>query len=61
MDELVDRLVEKVGIDKETARKVVDFLKEHASELPKWLGENETLRGVAERFNLGGLFGGQKD
>ncbi len=37
MEELVAKLTEKVGLDPEMARKVVDFLKEHADEVPGWL------------------------
>jgi hypothetical protein len=37
MDELVEKLTAKVGLDPEMARKVVDFLKEHADEVPSWL------------------------
>ncbi|HKE19202.1 MAG TPA: hypothetical protein VKB80_30210 [Kofleriaceae bacterium] len=37
MDELVSKLTEKVGLDPEMAKKVVEFLKEHASEVPGWL------------------------
>ena len=32
MDEFVNKMVEKVGIDKGTAMKVIDFLKDHADE-----------------------------
>ncbi len=32
MEEFVDKMSEKVGIDKDTARKVVEFLQEHADE-----------------------------
>jgi hypothetical protein len=39
MDELVAKLTEKVGLDAETAKKVVDFLKEHADEVPGWLAK----------------------
>ncbi len=56
MEDLINQLVERVGIDKATAEKVVAFLKEHASEVPKWLGQNEMLKGAAEK--LGGKFGG---
>lgn len=39
MDELVEKLTDKVGLDPEMARKVVDFLKEHADEIPGWLAK----------------------
>lgn len=32
MEEFVAKMAEKVGIDRDTARKVVDFLQEHADE-----------------------------
>lgn len=37
MEDFVNKLVEKVGIDKATAEKVVDFLKEHADDALKLL------------------------
>ena len=43
MDEFVQQLVAKVGIDKATAEKVVAFVKEHADEIPKWLGQSGVL------------------
>jgi len=51
----MDKLVEQTGIDRETANKVVEFLKEHASEIPGWLGQ-VGLGGIAEK--VGGIFGG---
>jgi hypothetical protein len=32
MDEFVEKMSEKVGIDKDTAMKVIGFLQEHADE-----------------------------
>jgi hypothetical protein len=32
MDEFLEKMSEKVGIDKDTAKKVVEFLQEHADE-----------------------------
>lgn len=63
MEDLVNQLVTKVGIDKPTAEKVVNFLKEHASEIPKWLGENEVAKGMMDKLpgGLGGMFGGNKE
>jgi hypothetical protein len=59
MNELVNKLVEKVGLDGDTAQKVVDFLKEHASEVPGWLA-SEGGQNVLDKIKgeLGGLFGG---
>jgi len=59
MDGLINQLVSKVGIDKATAEKVVNFLKENADQVPKWLGS----AGIADKLPgmLGGMFGGDKD
>lgn len=63
METLIAGLVEKVGLDAETAQKVVDFLKEHADELPQMLASS----GMADKLpgglggavgSLGGMFGG---
>ena len=63
MEDLVNQLVAKVGIDKGTAEKVVNFLKEHATEIPKWLGENDIAKGVVDKLpgGLGGMLGGSKE
>jgi hypothetical protein len=63
MEELVNQLVAKVGIDKATAEKVVAFLKEHATEVPQWLGQSDIAKGVMDKLpgGLGGMFGGKKD
>ncbi|MBN9386652.1 MAG: hypothetical protein J0I20_01255 [Chloroflexi bacterium] len=63
MEDFINQMVAKVGIDKETAEKVVNFLKEHASELPKIIGENEFAKGIVDKLpgGLGGMFGGNKD
>ncbi|HEX5059549.1 MAG TPA: hypothetical protein VFV99_09325 [Kofleriaceae bacterium] len=37
MDEFVQKMVDKVGIDKSTAMKVIDFLKEHADDAVEYL------------------------
>jgi hypothetical protein len=60
MEEFVQKLTSKVGIDKETAEKVLQFLKENASQLPRWLGSEGGS--VAEKLKggLGGAFGGQR-
>jgi hypothetical protein len=63
MDDFVNQMAAKVGIDKATAEKVVAFLKEHAAELPKLLGENEIAKGMVDKLpgGLGGMFGGNKE
>ncbi len=62
MDELVNQLVSKVGIDKATAEKVANFLKENAGEIPKWIGSNDMAKGVMDKLpgGLGDMFGGKK-
>ena len=54
MDELMNGLVEKVGLDKATAEKVIDFLKNNASEIPAMLAK----AGVADKLpgGIGKLF-----
>lgn len=58
MDEFLEKMSEKVGIDKDTAKKVVAFLQEHADEaLPiiKNSGVLEKLPGgLGDK--IGGLF-----
>ncbi|HZH97478.1 MAG TPA: hypothetical protein VEX38_00785 [Fimbriimonadaceae bacterium] len=57
MDDMINKLVTQVGIDRATAEKVVSFLKDHADEVPKWLAQS----GVASKLpggigdKLGGL------
>ncbi len=50
MEEFINGLVEKTGISKEQAEKVIDFLKEHAEDIPKMIGQNEFLHGLAEKL-----------
>ncbi len=54
MEEFVDKMVEKVGIDKETAHKVIAFLKDHADDAIKYLQES----GIKDKLpgGLGKLF-----
>jgi hypothetical protein len=58
MDEFVQKMVDKVGIDKATAMKVIDFLKEHADDAVEYLqksGLKDKLPGgLGDK--LGGLF-----
>jgi hypothetical protein len=64
MDELINGLVKKVGLDEATAKKVVAFLKENAAQLPAMLATNETAKSMVDKLPggvggmLGGLFGG---
>jgi len=50
MEDLVNKMVEKVGIDKATAQKVLDFLKEHADDAVAYLQKS----GIADKLP-GGL------
>jgi hypothetical protein len=50
MDELIQKMVDKVGIDKGTAEKVMAFLKDHAEDAVKYLQTS----GVADKLP-GGL------
>ena len=50
MDELMNGLVEKVGLDKATAEKVIGFLKDNASDIPALLAK----AGIADKLP-GGL------
>lgn len=50
MEDFVQKMSEKVGIDKSTAMKVMDFLKEHADEALQYLQKS----GIADKLP-GGL------
>jgi hypothetical protein len=58
MDEFIQKMVDKVGIDKGTAEKVMAFLKDHADDAVKYLqssGISDKLPGgVGDK--LGKLF-----
>ncbi|PKN55718.1 MAG: hypothetical protein CVU56_19890 [Deltaproteobacteria bacterium HGW-Deltaproteobacteria-14] len=61
--ELIDGLMQKVGLSKEKAEEVLKFLKENAAKIPEWVGQNETLSKVADKLpgGLGGKLFGKKD
>ncbi len=50
MDELINKMVDKVGIDKATAEKVMAFLKDNAGDAVKYLQSS----GIADKLP-GGL------
>jgi hypothetical protein len=50
MEDFVNKMVEKVGIDKATAEKVMAFLKDHADDAVKYLQSS----GMADKLP-GGL------
>ena len=60
MEELIEGLIAKVGLDKDKAEKVVSFLKENASKVPEWLASSGALGklpgGLGDK--LGGMLGG---
>ncbi|MCA9634528.1 MAG: hypothetical protein KC420_00650 [Myxococcales bacterium] len=60
MDEIINGLITKVGLDKETAEKVIAFLKEHADDLPGLLAKSGLQDKITSKLpgGLGGLFGG---
>jgi hypothetical protein len=42
MEEFIEQLIAKTGLDRGMAEKVVDFIKENTNEIPKLLGNNFT-------------------
>ena len=58
MDELIQQLVQKVGLDEEKATQVVEFLKENAAKVPEWLGGSDLLESLKDKLpgGLGKLF-----
>jgi len=58
MDDFVQKMVDKVGIDKATAEKVINFLKEHADDAVEYLQKsgiaNKLPGGIGDK--LGKLF-----
>ena len=58
MEEFVEKLITKVGLSKEQAEKVVDLVKEHAADVPKWLASSGIGKALADKLpgGLGGMF-----
>jgi len=54
MEELIENLMSKVGLSKDIAEKVADFIKEHADDIPGWVAK----AGLKDKLpgGLGGLF-----
>jgi hypothetical protein len=50
MEEMINGLVAKAGIDKATAEKVVAFLKENAHNIPRWLGSTDLGKGLVNKL-----------
>ncbi len=59
MEEIIEGLMNKVGLSEEKAQEVIAFLKEHADKLPALLGSS----GIADKLpgGLGSMFGGGDD
>lgn len=57
MEEFIHQMIEKVGIDRATAEKVIAFLQEHAADLPALLGKAGSAEGLLNQAK--GLFGKQ--
>jgi hypothetical protein len=57
MEDFIQKLTAKVGIDRGTAEKVFAFLKENASQLPSWLGAQGSMMDKL-KGGLGGAPGG---
>ena len=57
MEEMISGLIEKTGISKEQAEKVVAYLKENASKVPGWLGSSEVGQSIKDKLpgGLGGM------
>ncbi|HLU68148.1 MAG TPA: hypothetical protein VKZ63_17815 [Kofleriaceae bacterium] len=58
MEEMIQGLMEKVGLPRDKAEKVFAFLQENASKLPEWLGKSDTLKNLGQKLPgpLGGMF-----
>lgn len=58
MEEMIQQLVQKVGLDEEKAAQVVEFLKENAAKIPEWLGGSDMLESLKDKLpgGLGKLF-----
>ena len=48
----------KVGLSKDQAEKVANFLEENASKVPEWLGKSDTLKNLGKKLPgpLGDMF-----
>ncbi len=63
MEELIQNLADKVGLDRATAEKVADFIKDNASSIPGWIASS----GLADKLpgglgdQIAGFLGGEKE
>jgi hypothetical protein len=60
MEEFIQKLTSKVGVDRETAQKVFEFLKENVSQLPRWFGGEGGSVADKLKGGIGGALGGQR-
>jgi len=58
MEDLIKGLMTKVGLSKDQAEKVANFLEENASKVPEWLGKSDTLKNIGKKLPgpLGDMF-----
>lgn len=58
MEDMIEKMIAKTGIDRATCEKVVGFLKDHAADVPGWIASNDTAKAVVAKVpGLGGLLG----
>ena len=50
MDEFINGLTEKVGLDRDQATKVVEFVKDHWDDVAGWIAKS----GIADKLPGGG-------
>jgi hypothetical protein len=60
METLIAELMAKVGLDRATAEKIVEYLKANAHRLPELL-QSDAAKGVMDKLpgGFGGMFGGK--
>ena len=58
-NELIQGLIEKVGLDEEKAKMVIAFFQENAHKLPEWFKGSELVEDLKDKLpgGLGKLFG----
>jgi hypothetical protein len=57
MEEMVNGLMEKVGLSEDQAKQVVEFVKENAHKIPEWIGQNDMAKDLADKLpgGIGGM------
>ena len=60
MDKLVQMLQEKAQIDEETAKRVAEFIRVHATDIPVWLGTDGAQKLFGEVSDFFGNLAGDK-